>query len=144
MTTRAAFCGLIRWSASGSRLGKLVIKVLPPSLRSGYRGAHADGSRQNTLPAAGRRSGRCRHEPDLGPHPCTDLGDGRCDLRNVAGAQEEVVLPLRQRTEFEVDAGGARSFRELLGVVDEELVLAVVDDRWRQPGRIGLGEVDPR
>src|ERR1700681_3424894 len=102
MTTKAAFCGVIRWSASGSRIGTLVIGVLPPSLRPGYRGAHAGGSRRNTLPAAGRRSGRCQREPDLGPHPCTHLGDGRCDLRNMAGAQEEVVLPLRQRTELEV------------------------------------------
>src|SRR6478752_210093 len=101
MTMSAAFCGVIRWSASGSRIGTLVIGVLPPSLRplTGER-VRALPAR-NTLPAPGRRSGRCQREPDLGPHPCTDLGDGRCDLRNVAGAQEEVVLSLRQRTELE-------------------------------------------
>src|ERR1700746_3107776 len=99
MTMSAAFCGVIRWSASGSRIGTLVIGYCPPFLS-----------------AAGRWSGRCQRESDLGPHPCTDLGDGRCDLRNVAGAQEEVVLALRQRTELEVDAGGTRPLRALLGV----------------------------
>ena len=54
----------------------------------------------------------------------------------MSGAQEEVVLSLGQRPELEIDAGGARPLSELLGIVDEELVLAVVDDRRRQPGRL--------
>jgi hypothetical protein len=36
------------------------------------------------------RSDCCERESDLGPHPGADLGDGRCELRNAAGAQEEV------------------------------------------------------
>src|SRR6478672_7217833 len=109
----------------------------------GYREARAGASGRNTLPAEGRRSGRCQREPDLGPQPCTHLGNCCCDLWNMSRAQEEVVLSLGQRAELEIDAGGAGPLGELVGIVDEELVLAVVDDRRRQPGRIGLGEVDP-
>src|SRR6476646_2110629 len=102
------------------RIGTLVIGSWPLFSPAGYRGARAGASGRNTLPAAGRRLGRCQREPDLGPHPCTHLGDCCCDLRNVAGAQEEVVLSTGQRAELEVDAGGAGPLRELLGVVDEE------------------------
>src|SRR6202008_3068909 len=98
----------------GSRIGTLVIWVLPPSLRPGFWAASAGGSR-GPCPPAGRRSGRCHREPDPGPHPCTDLGNCCCDLRNVAGAQEEVVLSLGQRAELEVEAAGAGPLEEMLG-----------------------------
>jgi hypothetical protein len=53
-------------------------------------------SSSRSMTSALGRLGRCQRESDLGLHPSADLGDGRCDLRNVAGAQEEVVLSLRQ------------------------------------------------
>src|SRR5229473_6954647 len=77
------------------------------ALTDAIRGARAGASGRNTLPVAGRRSGRCQREPDLGPQPCTHLGDCCCDLRNMSGAQEEVVLSLGQRAKLEIDAGGA-------------------------------------
>lgn len=45
----------------------------------------------------------------------------------MSGAREEVVLPLWQRAEFEFDAGGAGPLGELIGIVNEYLVLTVED-----------------
>src|SRR6266404_6161880 len=114
------------------------------ALTDAVRGARAGASGRNTLPVAGRRSGRCHREADLGPQPCPHLGDCCRDLRNMSDAKVEVVLPLGQRAELEIDAGGAGPLGELVGIVDQNLVLAVVDHRWRQPCRVRLRQVDPR
>src|SRR5713101_5566833 len=83
-------------------------------------------------------------QTDLGAQPRAHLRDRRVDLWNPAGPQEEGVLPLGQRAQLQVDAGRAGPLGELLGIVDEELVLAIVDHRRRQPCRLRVRQVDPR
>src|SRR6266404_5854164 len=105
---------------------------------------YCGSSEPDELRVAGRRSSRCQREPDLGSQPYPHLGDRCSDLRNMSDAEVEVVLPLGQRAELEIDAGSAGPLGELVGIVNKNLVLAVVDHRWRQPGRVRLRQVDPR
>src|SRR6476619_18277 len=136
MTMNAAFLRgdqMVRERVANRNTGHWnIASFSPPWLQGSARGRFPP----EHAPAAGRRSGRCQREPDLGPQPCTHLGDCCCDLRNMSRAQEEVVLSLGQRAELEIDAGGAGPLGELVGIVSEQLVLAVVDHRWRQPGRV--------
>ena len=80
-------------------------------------------------------------ESQLGSQPTAGLLDRLVGLGHTAGAQDERVLPVRNRVESDVQRRAFRGLGELDRFTGEKLVFAVIDAHGWQARKIGIQRI---